>query len=273
MRNKVKRTMVLRHATRFFFLFAVSLVLSMCLTELAYGSYTDMAVTDKQSMNEVEIELSQVAPIEGMISIGDTVEREFCIKSLKGECYIRVRAEIVASEDAKSPESFGSQDPRWKHGKDGWWYFCEPVKARSEMEFKFNFSISGNEPFVNDRLIQLRSHDDAVVSMDLSEIVVAEAIQADAVEPNWDYEDPWSANGALDEVDRDVDVIENGKAASSLHREIRSLVPWNIYSSLPNTGDSAPLLTALLVLATAVCILYATHKGKQTAQEGKKVKQ
>lgn len=189
-----------------------------------------------EGRNDVSIRLDETSEPPEEIHIGQAIDRSFTVSSLKGECYVRLNMKI---DDADGASIFEYDDPieeGWIRKEDGWWYLKQPLANGDSAGFTSEMMVKDDIPLLPR----------ASTSLHLSVTTTAEAVDARAIVPDWESDDPWK-NIVPDDVFTDVssgDIGGDGRVPG-VSRSIRSL------SSLARTFDDSDLV--LLSLASIGC--------------------
>ena len=196
------------------------------------------------SSERVSIELEELSAPEEEIYIGQVLDRLFKVHVLEDGCYIRLKTSISSSGAESMCRYRDPKEDGWILADDGWWYLPYALKGGQEASFSSSMTVC-------DGAIAVKQNSELVR---FSEITTAEALDENALNPDWESSNPWKGVEANTSIPKDSVSIGDENAHDLLR------VPRG-YSALPQTSDDlldlikVPLL-ALMMIAFA---LYLSH--------------
>lgn len=215
----------------------VSLIVSLFVPSLAAALDAEKNIT---------IDLEEISSPVTEVYIGQSVKRQFKISAFEDDCYIRLKTDIDVIDGSSVCRYGNPAEQGWMPAKDGWWYYSEPLSAGDAVTFSSCMSIADN--------FEVRAK--SLKNIEFLELTTAEAIDSDALIPNWESDDPWAGLASDPSVSKDYvqlskDDAESADLSSNTLRNIRLL------KELAQTFDTSALFlnTSLIVVVLALCLV------------------
>ncbi len=152
--------------------------------------------------DSLDVKVEDLSNIPSELHLGAELDRCFQIESPSAESFIRISIVLSDGTDVIADAYATPHEQHWTKGKDNKWYFKEPLSRGSAATFSTTMSLTGKSLHA--------SQSKSAAHTSLIETVTAEAVQTEAVTPDWNSEFPWGIPDSSPDIKNDTIVNGDG---------------------------------------------------------------